>query len=77
MHFPIIHTNFWDALIAVPLVMILTQFINPFGIFTIRLTHLSLKKNIIILPLLLLKQNDSKEYFLLTQLVFLHNQLLE
>ena len=44
MHFPIIHTNFWDAVIAVPLVMILTQFINPFGIFTIRLTHLSLTK---------------------------------
>jgi len=24
-HFPLIHTNFWDALIAVPVVMMLTQ----------------------------------------------------
>lgn len=24
-HFPLIHTNFWDAIIAVPVVMILTQ----------------------------------------------------
>lgn len=23
-HFPLIHTNFWDAVIAVPLVMVLT-----------------------------------------------------
>ncbi|MHC0038342.1 hypothetical protein [Pseudoneobacillus sp. C159] len=26
--FPIIHTNFWDAVIAVPLVVILTQIIK-------------------------------------------------
>lgn len=25
MNFPIIHTNFWDALIAIPIIMILTQ----------------------------------------------------
>ncbi|ARI77819.1 hypothetical protein [Halobacillus mangrovi] len=24
-HFPVIHTNFWDAIIAVPVVLILTQ----------------------------------------------------
>ncbi|GIN41502.1 hypothetical protein [Heyndrickxia oleronia] len=30
MHFPIIHTNFWDAVIAVPIVMILTQLIKIF-----------------------------------------------
>ncbi len=24
-HFPLIHTNFWDAVIAVPVVMMLTQ----------------------------------------------------
>src|SRR3982750_3775202 len=30
MHFPLIHTNFWDAVIAVPLVMILTQLIKIF-----------------------------------------------
>lgn len=29
-HFPIIHTNFWDALIAVPLVVIITQLIKLF-----------------------------------------------
>ncbi|WP_415783365.1 hypothetical protein [Lederbergia lenta] len=27
-HFPIIHTNFWDAIIAVPTVLILTQIIK-------------------------------------------------
>lgn len=27
-HFPIIHTNFWDAVIAVPAVLILTQVIK-------------------------------------------------
>ncbi|MEK3887563.1 hypothetical protein [Bacillus sp. FSL K6-3431] len=27
-HFPIIHTNFWDAVIAVPTVLILTQIIK-------------------------------------------------
>lgn len=30
MDFPTIHTNFWDALIAVPIVMILTQLIKVF-----------------------------------------------
>lgn len=30
MGFPIIHTNFWDAVIAVPVVMILTQAIKVF-----------------------------------------------
>jgi cell shape-determining protein MreD len=30
MHFPTIHTNFWDAVIAVPLVLILTQLIKIF-----------------------------------------------
>ena len=30
MDFPTIHTNFWDAVIAVPLIMILTQFIKVF-----------------------------------------------
>ncbi|WP_277585557.1 phage holin family protein [Psychrobacillus antarcticus] len=28
MKFPDIHTNFWDALIAVPVIIILTQFIK-------------------------------------------------
>ncbi|WP_338471677.1 phage holin family protein [Niallia sp. XMNu-256] len=28
MDFPTIHTNFWDAVIAVPLVMVLTQMIK-------------------------------------------------
>lgn len=28
MHFPTIHTNFWDAVTAVPVVMILTQLIK-------------------------------------------------
>ncbi|KHE67698.1 hypothetical protein [Halobacillus sp. BBL2006] len=27
-HFPVIHTNFWDAVIAVPSVLILTQLIK-------------------------------------------------
>jgi cell shape-determining protein MreD len=30
MDFPNIHTNFWDAVIAVPVVMILTQMIKVF-----------------------------------------------
>ncbi|PFG14683.1 hypothetical protein [Bacillus sp. es.036] len=30
MTFPVIHTNFWDAVLAVPLVMILTQLIKIF-----------------------------------------------
>ncbi|MFD2443910.1 hypothetical protein ACFSO7_07915 [Bacillus sp. CGMCC 1.16607] len=28
--FPIIHTNFWDAIIAVPIVIIITQLIKLF-----------------------------------------------
>lgn len=28
--FPIIHTNFWDAMIAVPLVVLLTQIVKKF-----------------------------------------------
>lgn len=28
--FPIIHTNFWDAIIAVPIVLIATQIIKTF-----------------------------------------------
>lgn len=31
MDFPTIHTNFWDAVIAVPLVMIITQLIKVFS----------------------------------------------
>lgn len=27
-HFPTIHTNFWDAVIAVPVIMILTQLLK-------------------------------------------------
>jgi cell shape-determining protein MreD len=30
MDFPTIHTNFWDAVIAVPLVLIVTQLIKVF-----------------------------------------------
>ncbi|MEH7013560.1 hypothetical protein V7087_22590 [Neobacillus niacini] len=30
MDFPTIHTNFWDAVIAVPVVMILTQLLKLF-----------------------------------------------
>ncbi|PUB09911.1 hypothetical protein [Paenisporosarcina sp. OV554] len=30
MNFPTIHTNFWDAIIAVPVVLILTQLIKIF-----------------------------------------------
>jgi uncharacterized membrane protein (UPF0136 family) len=30
MDFPTIHTNFWDAVIAVPAVMVLTQLIKVF-----------------------------------------------
>ncbi|WP_100402554.1 hypothetical protein [Bacillus sp. FJAT-42315] len=29
--FPVIHTNFWDAVFAVPAVIVLTQFIKIFG----------------------------------------------
>jgi len=29
-HFPTIHTNFWDAVIAVPIVMIITQLLKTF-----------------------------------------------
>ncbi|WP_102694253.1 hypothetical protein [Rummeliibacillus pycnus] len=28
MEFPIIHTNFWDAVIAIPVIMILTQILK-------------------------------------------------
>ncbi|WP_102707031.1 hypothetical protein [Terribacillus saccharophilus] len=30
MDFPIIHTNFWDAVISIPLVMVLTQLFKWF-----------------------------------------------
>lgn len=30
MDFPIIHTNFWDALIAIPVIMIITQLIKVY-----------------------------------------------
>ncbi|MEH7255168.1 MULTISPECIES: hypothetical protein [Bacillaceae] len=30
MDFPTIHTNFWDAVIAVPIVMLITQLIKIF-----------------------------------------------
>ena len=30
MDFPTIHTNFWDAVIAVPVVMLITQLIKVF-----------------------------------------------
>lgn len=30
MDFPTIHTNFWDAVIAVPVVMVITQLIKLF-----------------------------------------------
>lgn len=42
-HFPTIHTNFWDAVIAVPIVMIITQIlkrifhIKPFWVPTVAL----------------------------------------
>lgn len=29
-HFPTIHTNFWDAVIAVPIVMIVTQILKQY-----------------------------------------------
>lgn len=29
-HFPTIHTNFWDAVIAVPIVMIVTQILKKY-----------------------------------------------
>jgi hypothetical protein len=32
MRFPDIHTNFWDAVIAVPLIIILTQIFKIFSI---------------------------------------------
>ncbi|KPH71191.1 hypothetical protein [Oceanobacillus caeni] len=32
MSFPEIHTNFWDAVIAVPLIVIITQFFKLFPI---------------------------------------------
>lgn len=28
MNFPIIHTNFWDAIIAIPVIIIITQIIK-------------------------------------------------
>lgn len=37
MDFPTIHTNFWDAVIAVPLVMIATQTIKK--VFKIKKTY--------------------------------------
>jgi hypothetical protein len=30
IHFPTIHTNFWDAVIAVPIVLVVTQLIKIF-----------------------------------------------
>ena len=30
MDFPIIHTNFWDAVTAVPIILIVTQIIKIF-----------------------------------------------
>lgn len=30
MAFPIIHTNFWDGVIAVPLIVVITQFLSYF-----------------------------------------------
>ncbi|MDR7075637.1 cell shape-determining protein MreD [Neobacillus niacini] len=30
MDFPTIHTNFWDAVIAVPMIMLITQLIKVF-----------------------------------------------
>ncbi|WP_088043140.1 hypothetical protein [Bacillus sp. EAC] len=30
MDFPTIHTNFWDAIVAVPVVMVLTQLLKIF-----------------------------------------------
>lgn len=32
MDFPVIHTNFWDGVIAVPLVVLITQFFKIFPI---------------------------------------------
>ena len=32
MEFPIIHTNFWDGIIAIPLIVILTQLFKVFPI---------------------------------------------
>lgn len=29
-HFPIIHTNLWDAVIAIPVIMIITQLLKRF-----------------------------------------------
>lgn len=42
MGFPIIHTNFWDAVIAVPVVMILTQAIKVFSLFNLNMSQQSL-----------------------------------
>ncbi|MFO1444756.1 hypothetical protein KDN24_16420 [Bacillus sp. Bva_UNVM-123] len=30
MDFPTIHTNFWDAVIAIPVIIVITQFIKVF-----------------------------------------------
>ena len=30
MEFPIIHTNFWDAVIAIPVIMIITQLVKVY-----------------------------------------------
>lgn len=38
LDFPTIHTNFWDAILAIPSVMILTQLIKLF--FPIRSTYI-------------------------------------
>lgn len=32
MEFPVVHTNFWDAIIAVPLIIVLTQLFKIFPI---------------------------------------------
>ncbi|MEO4053347.1 hypothetical protein [Solibacillus sp. CAU 1738] len=29
-YFPVIHTNFWDAIIAIPVIMIITQLLKIF-----------------------------------------------
>ncbi|WP_107950754.1 hypothetical protein [Lysinibacillus parviboronicapiens] len=29
-HFPTIHTNFWDAVIAIPVIMLITQLLKKF-----------------------------------------------
>ena len=45
MDFPTIHTNFWDAVIAVPVVMILTQIIKK--VFKIQKKHVPLVATIL------------------------------